>query len=265
MNVEELEQLLVAAGGTDLGYLHHHYPRYAHTRREVEATAALPAGACILDIGAHWLHQAALWVGEDREVLALDLPQTLELPEVQAAAHELGIHLLPNADLEAAPALAGLADASLDLILFTEIIEHITFNPVHLWSEVHRILKPGGRIVVTTPNYYAARGRLWTPRRFLARLGGGIEVNDILTMHTYAHHWKEYSLRELVKYFTLLSTDFNCIKALHVPDYYPGYSGRPLRRLAGVLERRVELLRPNLHLEVRLEGKEGGIRVEPHW
>jgi len=43
-------------------------------------------------------------------------------------------------------------DASFDLVLWCEVIEHLTANPVHALAEIHRVLKPGGALVVTTPN-----------------------------------------------------------------------------------------------------------------
>lgn len=43
-------------------------------------------------------------------------------------------------------------DASFDLVLWCEVIEHLTANPVHALSEIHRVLKPGGALVVSTPN-----------------------------------------------------------------------------------------------------------------
>ncbi|MBZ0222790.1 MAG: methyltransferase domain-containing protein [Dokdonella sp.] len=265
MQLDELESLFTQAGGTDLAYLRHHWQRYCQTRRELESNRPLPAEAKILDVGAHWLHQAALYAVDGHKVHALDLPLTLTLPQVEAAAHKLGITLLCNSDLERIPSLSTVPDDSFDLVLFAEILEHITFNPVQMWREIYRVTKPGGRIVVTTPNYYAARGRLWTPRRFLARLGGGIEVHEVLGVHTYGHHWKEYSLREVIKYFTLLSADFNCIKAKCVHEYNPGYLGTAPTFLTRLLESTFAFLRPCLHVEICVEGKSGGIRVEPHW
>jgi glycosyltransferase involved in cell wall biosynthesis/SAM-dependent methyltransferase len=39
-----------------------------------------------------------------------------------------------------------------------ELIEHLFEDPMHLMSEVNRILKPGGHFVLTTPNVAALRG-----------------------------------------------------------------------------------------------------------
>jgi SAM-dependent methyltransferase len=56
------------------------------------------------------------------------------------------IHFL-TADLFRLP----LADASVDLLLCCEVIEHLT-NPTIALAEMTRILKPGGYAFITTPN-----------------------------------------------------------------------------------------------------------------
>jgi SAM-dependent methyltransferase len=41
---------------------------------------------------------------------------------------------------------------SYDLVLFCEIIEHLTVDPVHSLVQINRLLSDGGYLVVTTPN-----------------------------------------------------------------------------------------------------------------
>lgn len=43
-------------------------------------------------------------------------------------------------------------------VLCCELIEHLFQDPMHLMAEVNRILKPGGHLVLTTPNIAAFRG-----------------------------------------------------------------------------------------------------------
>jgi 2-polyprenyl-3-methyl-5-hydroxy-6-metoxy-1,4-benzoquinol methylase len=42
-------------------------------------------------------------------------------------------------------------DNSMDIVIATDIIEHLT-NPNHMLSEAHRVLKKSGAILITTPN-----------------------------------------------------------------------------------------------------------------
>ena len=43
-------------------------------------------------------------------------------------------------------------------MLCGELIEHLMADPMHLMSEVNRVLKPGGHLVLTTPNVAGLRG-----------------------------------------------------------------------------------------------------------
>ncbi len=49
------------------------------------------------------------------------------------------------------------ADASFDTVLCCELIEHLFGDPMHMMSEINRILKPGGHLVMTTPNIGSLR------------------------------------------------------------------------------------------------------------
>src|SRR5205823_3782921 len=42
-------------------------------------------------------------------------------------------------------------------VLCGELIEHLPTDPMHLISEVNRILKPGGHFILTTPNIGSLR------------------------------------------------------------------------------------------------------------
>jgi SAM-dependent methyltransferase len=46
-----------------------------------------------------------------------------------------------------------LPDACMDSILCTEVLEHVP-DPLAVWKEFHRLLRPGGRVLLTTPMYW---------------------------------------------------------------------------------------------------------------
>ena len=82
----------------------------------------------------------------------------------------MGAELVLSRDLEIGEGIVELPDSSVDLVLFCEILEHLAFNPILTWKQIYRVLCPGGRIVLTTPN-----GNFW--RRLetaLNRLLGGL-------------------------------------------------------------------------------------------
>ncbi|HUB83051.1 MAG TPA: glycosyltransferase [Bryobacteraceae bacterium] len=49
-------------------------------------------------------------------------------------------------------------DEYFSTVVCGELIEHLFEDPMHLMAEVNRILKPGGHLVLTTPNVAALRG-----------------------------------------------------------------------------------------------------------
>ncbi len=50
-----------------------------------------------------------------------------------------------------------VADASFDTVISCETIEHVV-NPVRALEEIHRVLRRGGRLLLTTPNYLGPMG-----------------------------------------------------------------------------------------------------------
>lgn len=81
-------------------------------------------------------------------------------------------------------------DNTFDLIVFCEVIEHLVENPVHTLSEIHRVLKPGGAMILTTPNVSRfdnlvalARGRnLYDPYHLGSPFAGSRHLRE----YTYA-------------------------------------------------------------------------------
>lgn len=79
-----------------------------------------------------------------------------------------------------------------DFVLCCEIIEHLTLNPTHMFYEAHRILKPNGCLIITTPNV----SRLTN----MFNLLGGRNIYDPYSGYgVYGRHNREYTLAELVR------------------------------------------------------------------
>lgn len=83
-------------------------------------------------------------------------------------------------------------DASFDVVVFSELIEHLGVNPVRALSEIHRVLRPGGHVVITTPNFLSLE-------RLVSLLRGwSYMVDRYSPMFGYgARHNREYHPREL--------------------------------------------------------------------
>ncbi len=90
------------------------------------------------------------------EVFGIDISA-----EAVAAAKLKGINSYQqNIDVDPFP----FQDTYFDIIYCGEVIEHL-FNPDHLLNEIHRLLKPDGICILTTPNLAG-----W-PNRFALALG----------------------------------------------------------------------------------------------
>ncbi len=48
-------------------------------------------------------------------------------------------------------------DNFFDVVLCCELLEHLTLDPTHMLVEIHRILKPEGKLLITTPNVLVLR------------------------------------------------------------------------------------------------------------
>lgn len=77
-----------------------------------------------------------------------------------------------NADLARLP----LEDASVDLIISRSVFEHLT-DPVAVYAELRRVLRPGGRIVFLTANFwdYGTQVARLVPNRFHAKVVRAVE------------------------------------------------------------------------------------------
>jgi len=84
------------------------------------------------------------------------------------------------------------ADGSLDCVLFCEILEHLLLDPDRAVGEMARIVKPGGFLVISTPN--ATR----LPKLYSLALGRN--VYDGYSPHgPYGRHNREYTLSEVIE------------------------------------------------------------------
>ncbi|MFO0708134.1 MAG: methyltransferase domain-containing protein [Nitrospira sp.] len=109
------------------------------------------------------------------------------------------------------PATVPLHDGAARLVFALEIVEHLT-SPFHLLAEAHRLLQPGGCLVVTTPNVT----RIGNVLKLLA----GRTLNDRLAPPGYDNpddewrpHVREYAMHELRD--MLRGAGFEVVEARH--------------------------------------------------
>lgn len=160
-----------------------------------------------LDIGSHYLHSSMILSEMDFEVDGMDVSVFWDMDFVKNRGSKFGITPIIENNLANMPGFQSDHD-KYDLIVFTEIFEHITFNPIQLWKTIYQILKPGGKIYISTPNSLALANWARNFKNLITLQSVGITVDDIISKVTYGHHWKEYSALEIKSYFETLSDDF---------------------------------------------------------
>lgn len=167
-----------------------------HSRRFVETLHRLPPlpdHPRILELGAIPYSMTILL----RRYLQADV-STLSFYEVEQSQNT---HLLESPDGAERYEFAYTAiniereifpfdDASFDLVLCCEILEHLLINPSHTLFEAHRVLRPQAYLVVTTPNVMRAEN--------LKAMLEGRYVNDVYHGNgIYGRHNREYAPAEV--------------------------------------------------------------------
>ncbi|MEW6184244.1 MAG: class I SAM-dependent methyltransferase [Thermodesulfobacteriota bacterium] len=197
MNAEELKATIKQSAAGSLLPWEEHYLEY-HTARYLDTLKVLGRrpGKTLLDVGAFPGHLtlAAQALGFNVQGLTGRAESTPSLKMIADRLEKQGIPL-HMADVETEP--FPFPDASFDVVLASEIIEHLHFNPYRLLKESYRVLKPGGRILVTTPNLNRWENifSLLRGRSIHSPLSGRFDesFSSILS----ARHVREYSASEL--------------------------------------------------------------------
>jgi SAM-dependent methyltransferase len=148
--------------------------------------------ARVLEYGAVPLLMTAALVSLGYEVSAVDVG-----PErFSGAIAELGLQVA-RCDVETEP-VPFPAD-SFDAILFNELFEHLRINPVFTLREARRVLKPGGALVLSTPNLRSFRGlrNLLLHNQGHAASGGVYRQYEKLETLGHMGHVREYTTREV--------------------------------------------------------------------
>lgn len=139
------------ANDAERAYLRRHPERLAANLQAL-ARLNLPAGARLLDVGCAWGGFSLL----ARQHLGLEVVGLDRYAELVAAAQARGIPAFQtDVEREGIP----LASSSLDVVWFDSVIEHL-YDPTTALSEIYRVLKPGGFLLLGSPNVVSLNRRL---------------------------------------------------------------------------------------------------------
>lgn len=236
-NIQGIAQEILSSGNqNEIEYFNFHKRRYERFESFLNIHFSQKSNnpkLKVLDIGSHYLHSSMILANLDFNVDGMDVSEFWKMEFVKSRGERYGIHPVVEDDLSGMSAFEHVTD-KYDLVVFTEIMEHITFNPIMFWKRIYQILKPGGKIYLSTPNAFALPNYVRNLKNLLFMKSIGITVEDILSKVTYGHHWKEYSAQEIKIYFQKLSPDFEVM--IH-PYYYSNYELKPPHFLFKLLSR----------------------------
>lgn len=138
-------------------YLRVHHLRYARTLSVLMDQS--PVKGKLLEIGTSSIVPIILELVAPRlEVHVTEYDLTKNASGTKTIKMGDNIRKVPayRVNLETTP--LPVEDETFDYILCSEVIEHMEQDPMFMLSELNRVLKPGGLMLLTTPNIASSRG-----------------------------------------------------------------------------------------------------------
>jgi SAM-dependent methyltransferase len=212
-------------------------PRYFHLQKEIRRLYPVgPKQPRLLDLGVGggsflYLLRAAGY----QELFGLDKPYDLNVSPVAAVSATENFTEILKKRSQTYGFTVALADfarerlpyesGSFDLVVMTEVLEHLYTGVLHTFGEIYRVLKPGGYLLLTTPNV-----------RSLKNLSLFFTANIFENLRKYTElplgyfHFRLYTLQEveyLCEKVGLICEVKKCLNFHRTP--FPGHSSFPTR------------------------------------
>ena len=189
MNINQLLQQIkipLLTNPAELEYFTIHQERYRIILHEI-ITLNLPKNSRVLDIGCYPLH---LFTALQREPFEFRMNGIASNHE--PVKEEYIVQL--NIEKEKLP----FKKETFDLVLMTEIVEHLTSDPRVYLGEVNRVLKKGGHLLITTPNAAHLKNRV----KLLSGKSAHFPLEQLFETNShdeslYFRHNREFTMDEL--------------------------------------------------------------------
>lgn len=213
-------------------YVRNHSSRIAFDLGLVRAW--FPQGSVIAEFGSSPLLLTSALAALDFQLVGIDL----EPSRFDRASRALKLNIVKcDIERERLP----FEDDSFDGVIFNEIFEHLRIDPISTFAEIRRVLRAGGRLLLSTPNG-ASFSNLRNLLIFDRGLDNGVyESFDALRTVGHMGHVREYTLSDVVEFLT--SAGFECLHAT--------FRGRYPTNFGQLAARLVPSLRPHFTVVAR--------------
>lgn len=152
------ERLMQEMGLDKNDYVKTHLRRYRHTLAAIEEIAPAQDGVA-LEVGTSWLFAIIMrttlgfsrvdvtdfQLGDDRKSIPVDMNYPSFKGQFQAFNVNLEGDRLPT------------GDEQYDLVLCCEVLEHMDVDPMFMLGELNRVMRMGGKLLLSTPNITSTR------------------------------------------------------------------------------------------------------------
>ena len=188
-----------------------HEARYTRLLKEIEALRRTQGQNAqllrILDVGCYPYHLGAALEKLGHEVWGI------------SSTHEPMKHdrvAILNIETDPFP----YKDGTFDLVLCSEVIEHLPQSPIPAIREMYRVTKTGGHVLITTPNIVRSinLGKMLFGRSPSYPISAFLE-NEGKGSPLYHRHNREFTLSELTTIVT--EAGWTVTKATHFISYHP--------------------------------------------
>ncbi|MFA5118440.1 MAG: methyltransferase domain-containing protein [Candidatus Omnitrophota bacterium] len=213
-------------------YLRVSFNRISHTLGLIKKFYRQEKGS-VLEIGCfpYFLTTALLEFSDDT-LTGISAPKgvwpggSYDIKQENAFIRAIGkVYQFPYWQLNAEKDRFPFADKTFDMVLCSEVLEHLIHSPAHMICEINRVLKDNGVLILTTPNglfwkylyklffygswepyskygVYGRHNRLWA----LNEACDILEGNNLKVIHTFSNYSRDNS-REFMskKHFTLVN------------------------------------------------------------
>jgi len=161
----------------------------------------------LLDVGSHYCHLAIGSRILGYETYGVDVGEFINATQTRSRDFKLDLR-----ECDLSQSEIPFPDNYFDCVNFSETLEHLNFHPKDIFREFFRVLKPGGRVIITTPNLLRLNNRL--------KMILGKSINwDIREDYSVGTHFREYSKEEIC--YLLRQVNLDIEKSIYIDFDYP--------------------------------------------